>query len=71
MKAYKEFDPLVWKMRTGVMIRICDMETSHIKNCLSMLEFRMDSDHYRQQHKEPFLKTLDIRSSELGKAIYE
>ncbi len=31
-----------WRQRNGTYIRICDMTTSHIHNCINMLERQED-----------------------------
>lgn len=33
-----DLKPDEWRTRDGVTLKICDMETSHIRNCINMLK---------------------------------
>ena len=73
MEDYKNLGTnMIWKMKDGTEISICNMETSHIRNCINMLK-RNQSNSTREAWIDIFndalLKRRDVKLDKLMKII--
>lgn len=61
---------MYWRMRDGTEIKIGEMTTLHVKNCITMLS-RRESNAAIESWKLIFLDVLEKRRSEIIKGIIE
>lgn len=57
----------VWVTKEGKSYKLHEMETSHIQNCIKLIEAR---DNWRTAFLIPMKKELTRRDSKLGEVVY-
>lgn len=61
-----------WYIIDGLEIKISEMSTSHIRNCIKLINERPGwRDNYLPALKEELLKRNLIKTTKLGKHLYE
>lgn len=50
-----------WLTKEGEVLKICNMRTSHIQNCIKLIDERKEKDGWRESCRQPLVKELKRR----------